>query len=156
MCNLSMLFSSEPPSFVTLPEPQAALPNATVRFKGVFKGTPPFTVKWFHNDTELMTGPTCFTGLDGQACFLELYSVRVAQSGLYSCQVSNDAGSVRCSADLAVKGWDSFSYITSCVAVPSLPSTSSTCFPASLSLLLFWTRSTAAPSLSCCIHWLCC
>lgn len=101
----SVLLSSEPPSFVTLPEAQAALPNATVRFKGTFKGTPPFTVKWFKDDMELMTGPTCFTGLDELSCFLELYSVGVTQSGVYSCQVSNDAGSVRCSADLAVKGW---------------------------------------------------
>lgn len=101
----SVLFSSEPPSFVTLPESQAALPNATVRFKGTFKGTPPFTVKWFKDETELMTGPTCFTGLDGLSCFLELFSVGVTQSGVYSCQVSNDAGSVRCSADLTVKGW---------------------------------------------------
>uniref|UniRef100_A0A3B4TDK7 Ig-like domain-containing protein n=1 Tax=Seriola dumerili TaxID=41447 RepID=A0A3B4TDK7_SERDU len=82
---------------------QVALPNATVRFKGSFKGTPPFTVKWFKDDTELMTGPTCFTGLEGLSCFLELYSVGVNQSGVFSCQVSNDAGSARCSADLTVK-----------------------------------------------------
>uniref|UniRef100_A0A665TA53 Ig-like domain-containing protein n=1 Tax=Echeneis naucrates TaxID=173247 RepID=A0A665TA53_ECHNA len=97
-------FSSEPPSFVTLPKSQVALPNTTVRFKGSFQGTPPFMVKWFKDDTELMTGPTCFTGLEGSSCFLELYSVGVTHSGIYSCQVSNDAGSVRCTADLTVKG----------------------------------------------------
>uniref|UniRef100_A0A3Q3GI96 Ig-like domain-containing protein n=1 Tax=Labrus bergylta TaxID=56723 RepID=A0A3Q3GI96_9LABR len=102
------LMVKEPPSFVTVPESQAAVPNATVRFKGTFKGTPPFTIKWFKNDTELMTGPTCFTGLDGQSCFLELFSVGVTQSGVYSCQVSNDAGSVRCSADLTVKALQHF------------------------------------------------
>lgn len=100
-----VVLPSEPPSFVLLPESQAAIPNATVRFKSTFIGTPPFTVKWFKDDTELMTGPTCFTGVDETSCFLELYSVAVAQSGVYSCQVSNDAGSVRCSADLTVKGW---------------------------------------------------
>uniref|UniRef100_A0A3B5QJT6 Ig-like domain-containing protein n=1 Tax=Xiphophorus maculatus TaxID=8083 RepID=A0A3B5QJT6_XIPMA len=102
-----IVLPSEPPSFVLLPESQAALPNATVRYKSTFTGTPPFTVKWFKDDMELMTGPTCFTGVDETSCFLELYSVAVAQSGIYSCQVSNDAGSVRCSADLTVKGWDS-------------------------------------------------
>lgn len=86
-------------------ESQSAVPNSTVRFKGTFKGTPPFTVKWFKDDTDLMTGPTCFTGLDGLSCFLELYSVSTSQSGVYTCQVSNDAGSVRCSADLTVKGY---------------------------------------------------
>lgn len=99
--------SSEPPSFVTMPESQTALPNATVRFRSSFQGTPPFTVKWFKDDTELITGPTCFTGLDGLSCFLELYSLVVAQSGVYSCQVSNEAGSARCSADLTIKGWTS-------------------------------------------------
>lgn len=125
--NTVHLVSSEPPSFVTLPESQAALPNHTVRFKSTFKGTPPFTVKWFKDDTELMTGPTCFTGLEGLSCFLELYSVGVTQSGVYSCQVSNDAGSVRCSADLAVKGWTYIFQINSCVAVIiSYPSFGST------------------------------
>lgn len=95
---------SEPPSFVVLPEAQTALPNATVRFRSSFSGTPPFTVRWFKDEAELMTGPTCFTGLDGPSCFLELCSVGPAQTGLYSCQVSNEAGSVRCSADLLVKG----------------------------------------------------
>lgn len=99
--------SSEPPSFVTMLDSQTALPNATVRFRCTFQGTPPFTVKWFKDDTELMTGPTCFTGLDGLSCFLELYSLVVVQSGVYSCQVSNEAGSVRCSADLTIKGWTS-------------------------------------------------
>uniref|UniRef100_A0A3B3ZPC3 Ig-like domain-containing protein n=1 Tax=Periophthalmus magnuspinnatus TaxID=409849 RepID=A0A3B3ZPC3_9GOBI len=93
----------KPPSFVTPLESQTALPNAKVRFKGIFKGTPPFTVKWFKDDKELMTGPMCFTGLEALSCFLELYSVGVTQSGVYSCQVSNDAGSARCSADLTVK-----------------------------------------------------
>ena len=102
---LFVLFSSEPPSFTLLPESQAALPNGNVRFKGTFTGSAPFTVKWLKDDTELMTGPTCFTGLEGQSCFLDLYSVSLAHSGIYSCQVSNDAGSARCSADLTVKGW---------------------------------------------------
>uniref|UniRef100_A0A3Q1FXQ0 Ig-like domain-containing protein n=1 Tax=Acanthochromis polyacanthus TaxID=80966 RepID=A0A3Q1FXQ0_9TELE len=101
--NTTVILNKEPPSFVLLPESQAALPNATVRFKATFMGTPPFTVKWFKDDTELMTGPTCFTGLDGMSCFLELYSVAVTQSGVYSSQVSNDAGSARCSVDLTVK-----------------------------------------------------
>lgn len=99
------IFSSEPPSFVTPLESQVALPNSKVRFKSTYKGTPPFMVKWFKDDTELITGPTCFSGLEGLSCFLELYSVGMAHSGIYSCQVSNDAGSIRCSANLMVKGW---------------------------------------------------
>uniref|UniRef100_A0AAR2ISH2 Ig-like domain-containing protein n=1 Tax=Pygocentrus nattereri TaxID=42514 RepID=A0AAR2ISH2_PYGNA len=66
--------------------------NTTVRFKSTFKGTPPFTVKWFREDTELITGPSCFIGLEGLSCFIDLYAVGISNTGTYSCQVSNDAG----------------------------------------------------------------
>lgn len=102
----------EPPSFVMKPESQAVLPNTTVRFKSTFKGTPPFTVKWFKEDTELITGPTCFTGMEGLSCFIDLLTVGVLQSGTYSCQVSNDAGTVKCTTDLLVKGWTSLFFLS--------------------------------------------
>uniref|UniRef100_A0AAY5F2X8 Ig-like domain-containing protein n=1 Tax=Electrophorus electricus TaxID=8005 RepID=A0AAY5F2X8_ELEEL len=92
-----------PPSFVVVPEPQAVIPNTTVRFKGTFTGTPPFTVKWFREDTELITGPSCFIGLEGLSCFIDLYAVGLSNTGTYSCQVSNDAGSVKCTTSLLVK-----------------------------------------------------
>lgn len=91
------------------PESQAVLPNSSVRFKSTLKGTPPFIVKWFKEETELITGPSCFTGLEGLSCFLDLYAVQVSQSGIYVCQVSNDAGTERCTVELTVKGWALFS-----------------------------------------------
>lgn len=98
----------EPPSFVLVPESQAVIPNTTVRFKSTFKGTPPFTVKWFKDDTELICGPSCFTGLEGLSCFLDLFAVGISHGGTYSCQISNDAGTAKCSTTLLVKGWTSF------------------------------------------------
>lgn len=89
---------------MVVPEPQAVIPNTTVRFKSTFKGTPPFTVKWFKDDTELITGPSCFIGLEGLSCFIDLYAVGLKHSGTYSCQVSNDAGTDKCSTSLLVKG----------------------------------------------------
>lgn len=98
----------EPPSFVLVPESQAVIPNTTVRFKSTFKGTPPFTVKWFKDDTELICGPSCFTGLEGLSSFLDLFVVGISHSGTYSCQISNDAGTAKCTTTLLVKGWTSF------------------------------------------------
>lgn len=95
----------ELPSFVVVPEPQAVIPNTTVRFKSTFKGTPPFTVKWFKEDTELITGPFCFIGLEGLSSFIDLYAVGLLNTGPYSCQVSNDAGTANCTTSLLVKGW---------------------------------------------------
>uniref|UniRef100_A0A8C1S4X3 Ig-like domain-containing protein n=1 Tax=Cyprinus carpio TaxID=7962 RepID=A0A8C1S4X3_CYPCA len=93
----------EPPSFVLVPESQAVVPNTTVRFKSTFKGTSPFTVKWFKDDTELICGPSCFTGLEGLSCFLDLFAVGISHSGTYSCQISNDAGTAKCTTTLLVK-----------------------------------------------------
>ncbi|XP_051980649.1 titin-like, partial [Xyrauchen texanus] len=93
----------EPPNFVLVPESQAVIPNTTVRFKSTFKGTPPFNVKWFKDDTELICGPSCFTGLEGLSCFLDLFAVGIAHSGTYSCQIVNDAGTAKCTTTLLVK-----------------------------------------------------
>lgn len=89
---------------MVVPEPQAVIPNTTVRFKSTFKGTPPFTVKWFKEDTELITGPSCFIGLEGLSSFIDLYAVGLSSTGPYSCHVSNDAGTAKCTTSLLVKG----------------------------------------------------
>lgn len=89
---------------MVVPESQAVIPNTTVRFKTTFKGTPPFTVKWFKEDTELIPGPSYFIGLEGLSSFIDLYAVGLANTGPYSCQVSNDAGTAKCTTSLLVKG----------------------------------------------------
>lgn len=94
-----------PPRFVCEPKSQAVVPKSTIHFKSVYEGTPPFTVKWFKNDLELMTGPSCLIGVESYTSFLDLYSVGPLQSGVYFCQVRNDAGTVKCAATLLVKGW---------------------------------------------------
>uniref|UniRef100_A0A8C5TSM5 Ig-like domain-containing protein n=1 Tax=Malurus cyaneus samueli TaxID=2593467 RepID=A0A8C5TSM5_9PASS len=68
-----------------------------------FKGTTPLTVKWFKGDTELVTGGACYIMTEALSSYLELYAVKLTDSGKYTCQVSNVAGSVTCSANLFVK-----------------------------------------------------
>lgn len=108
---VSLQQNLEPPSFIVEPESQDVLPSSTVRFKGTFKGTTPLTVKWFKGDTELMTGGACYIMTEALASYLELYAVKPADSGKYTCKVSNVAGSVSCSANLFVKGLHSFSLL---------------------------------------------
>uniref|UniRef100_A0A803WGN2 Ig-like domain-containing protein n=1 Tax=Ficedula albicollis TaxID=59894 RepID=A0A803WGN2_FICAL len=90
------------------PESQQAIPDSTVEFKATLKGTPPFTVKWFKEDLELVSGPTCFIGIEGSTGFLTLYSVDSSRSGHYTCHVSNDVGSDSCTTTLMVTGVHSF------------------------------------------------
>lgn len=102
------LKTAEPPSFLVKPESQQAIPDSTVEFKAMLKGTPPFTVKWFKEDLELVSGPTCFIGIEGSTGFLTLYSVDSSRSGHYTCHISNDVGSDSCTTTLMVTGVHSF------------------------------------------------
>uniref|UniRef100_A0A8C4KXF6 Ig-like domain-containing protein n=1 Tax=Dromaius novaehollandiae TaxID=8790 RepID=A0A8C4KXF6_DRONO len=103
------LKNTEPPSFLVKPESQQVIPDSTVEFKTTLKGTPPFTVKWFKEDLELVSGPTCFIGIEGSTGFLTLYSVDTSRSGHYTCHISNDVGSDSCTTTLMVTGVHSFS-----------------------------------------------
>lgn len=94
-----------PPRFVAEPRSQAVTPKSTALFTSVFEGTPPFVVKWFKDDLELITGPSCTITLEEYSSSVELRSVGTTQAGSYSCQVINEAGAVGSAAELLVKGW---------------------------------------------------
>lgn len=90
--------------FTLKPENQDVVPGTTVAFKTAFSGTAPFAVKWFREDREVTTGGSYFIKKDASSSSLELHSVKPSDSSKYTCQVSNDAGTVDCSAVLFVKG----------------------------------------------------
>uniref|UniRef100_A0A803SYW7 Ig-like domain-containing protein n=1 Tax=Anolis carolinensis TaxID=28377 RepID=A0A803SYW7_ANOCA len=98
----AVLTVKEPPSFLVKPESQQAVPDSSVEFKAVLKGTPPFKIKWFKEDLELVPGPNCLFGIEGSTGFLNLYSVDILKSGHYTCHVSNDVGSDSCSTTLNI------------------------------------------------------
>lgn len=117
---MTLLKSVEPPSFLEKPERQQAIPDSTVEFKAVLKGTPPFKIKWLKENVELVSGPKCFIGLEGSTSFLNLYSVDASKTGQYTCHVTNDVGSDSCTAMLLVTGVQvCLSYVSVCL-VPLL------------------------------------
>lgn len=103
--NHSSLLVLVPPRFIDELKSQAVIPKSDVSFKSVFEGTPPFAVTWFKDDTELITGPSCRIRLEKYSSSVELGSVGTLQAGIYSCQLSNEAGTVTSAAQLLVKGW---------------------------------------------------
>lgn len=111
-----------PPRFIAEPESQAVIPKSSVLFRSVFEGTPPFTVKWFKDDIELITEPSCMIRLQKYSSSLEMNSVGTLQSGIYSCQVSNDAGTVNSAAELLVKGWTILFFVHTTIAIQLTPS----------------------------------
>lgn len=92
------------PRFSAELEPQNVTPNSDVSFRVVFEGTPPFTVKWFKDNAELVAGASCAISLKKNSSSLELIAVHALQSGVYSCQVTNEAGMVKTAAEMLVKG----------------------------------------------------
>lgn len=94
--------------FTAKPNNQDVIPGTTVSFRAAFTGTAPLAVKWFREEKEMITGGTCFIKKDASSSSLELNSVKPSDSAKYTCQVSNDAGKVDCTAVLFVKGAVSF------------------------------------------------
>ena len=90
--------------FTVTPDNQDVIPGATVSFKAAFTGTAPLAVKWFKEEKEIVTGGIYFIKKDASSSSLELNSVKPNDSSKYTCQVSNDAGKVDCTATLFVKG----------------------------------------------------
>lgn len=99
----------EPPVFSLKPQNQDVIPGTTVVLTAAFTGTAPFMIKWFREDKEMLTGGTCFIKKETNSSSLELHALKPSQSAKYTCQVSNDAGKVSCTAALFVKGVFSYS-----------------------------------------------
>lgn len=101
---LSPPMTSEPPAFTVESESQEVSPGAKVVMKSAFKGSAPLVVKWFREEKEIFTGGKCSITKDASSSSLELQAVKPSDSAKYTCQVSNDAGKVDCTAVLFVKG----------------------------------------------------
>uniref|UniRef100_A0A3Q1G1E3 Ig-like domain-containing protein n=1 Tax=Acanthochromis polyacanthus TaxID=80966 RepID=A0A3Q1G1E3_9TELE len=86
-----------PPTFITEPESQAVPPNSAVLLRSVFEGTPPFTVKWFKHDVELIN-------FSNGVATLKLTKTTQFDHGEYVCQAENRVGSASASCHVTVKG----------------------------------------------------
>ena len=68
------------------------------------KGSPELHIHWFWNDRELNDGEKYKLSFKNGVAILEILNLVVADSGRYSCEVSNNAGSESCSTLVSVKG----------------------------------------------------
>lgn len=59
----------------------------------------------------MFSGGKCFIKKDAFSSSLELHAVKPGDSAKYTCQLSNDAGKVDCTAVLFVKGAPSFVFV---------------------------------------------
>ncbi|XP_078085248.1 titin-like [Mustelus asterias] len=104
----AVLSVKEPPSFTEKITSRDVVLGSTVQFRTVVKGSTPLSTKWLKGDRELMHGVAYSIWNEGSIYLLELLSAKISDAGGYTCQVSNDAGTVACSAELFVKEPPSF------------------------------------------------
>uniref|UniRef100_A0A3B5MDP9 Ig-like domain-containing protein n=1 Tax=Xiphophorus couchianus TaxID=32473 RepID=A0A3B5MDP9_9TELE len=95
-------------------EDRQIIPRTNVVIKAAFTGSAPLLVKWFREEKEIFSAGKCVIKKDVSSSSLELYSVKPSDSAKYTCQVSNDAGKVDCTAILFVKGSASLFHLPSC------------------------------------------
>lgn len=96
---------SEPPSFVKKMEPKLIWKQGiAARLQCTVKGSPELHIHWFWNERELSDGEKYKIYFKGGVATLEFVNLLVTDSGSYTCEVSNNAGSESCSTLIAVKG----------------------------------------------------
>lgn len=96
----------EPPSFLKKVDPSYLLtPGESAHLQCKIKGSPEIQVTWFKNNKEIRESDTHKISFANNVAGLDISNVKVDDSGSYSCEAVNDAGSDSCSTEIVVKGW---------------------------------------------------
>lgn len=95
----------EPPYFVKKMEPKLTWKQGiSARLQCSIKGSPELHIHWFWNERELSDQDKYKMSFKSGISTLEIMNLVVTDSGSYTCEVSNNAGSESCNTLVAVKG----------------------------------------------------
>ncbi|XP_026502412.1 titin-like, partial [Terrapene carolina triunguis] len=93
-----------PPSFTKkLSETVEETEGNTLKLEGRVSGSQPLTVAWYKNNQEIYQSPSCEISFLNNTILLQIKSAEQADAGLYTCKVSNEAGSVLCTSSVVIK-----------------------------------------------------
>uniref|UniRef100_A0A8C7JRT7 Ig-like domain-containing protein n=1 Tax=Oncorhynchus kisutch TaxID=8019 RepID=A0A8C7JRT7_ONCKI len=93
----------EPPSFAQKIENMNSLCQP-LRLECKVKGSPSLRMQWYKNGTKITDGDNYRQSFVDSTAVLELRTTRFDDNGVYTCEATNDAGSISCSTTLRVKG----------------------------------------------------
>lgn len=101
-----MLFKfSEPATIVESLESLNAKAGDTATLEVTVSGTPELKTKWFKDGVELSSGSKYKITFSKMVSTLKVLSAGKGDTGEYSFEVQNEAGSVSCKTNLTVLGW---------------------------------------------------
>lgn len=110
MC-LNQTLLSEPPAFIKKMEPKITWKQGiAARLQCTIKGSSELHIHWFWNERELSDGGKYKISFKNGVAMLEIINLLVTDSGSYTCEVSNNAGSESCSTVVAVKGLSNLAF----------------------------------------------
>uniref|UniRef100_A0A8V5GDR7 Uncharacterized protein n=1 Tax=Melopsittacus undulatus TaxID=13146 RepID=A0A8V5GDR7_MELUD len=88
-----------PPTFTKkLSEAVEETEGNELKLEGHVAGSQPLTVAWYKNNQEVHSSPHCEISFRNNTLILHIKCVEQSDSGLYTCKVSNEAGSVLCTS----------------------------------------------------------
>uniref|UniRef100_A0A4X2LTY6 Ig-like domain-containing protein n=1 Tax=Vombatus ursinus TaxID=29139 RepID=A0A4X2LTY6_VOMUR len=93
-----------PPSFTKkLSETVEETEGNSFKLEGRVAGSQPITVAWYKNNMEIHPSANCEISFKNNALFLQIKKAGMSDAGLYTCKVSNDAGSALCTSSIVPK-----------------------------------------------------
>lgn len=95
-----------PPSFTKkLSETVEETQGNSFKLEGRVAGSQPLTISWFLNNQEVQQSVNSEISFKNNVVLLQIKKSSQADAGLYTCKVSNDAGSALCTSSVLLKGW---------------------------------------------------
>lgn len=89
-----------------------SIKGSFVHLECIVSGSHPISIQWYKDGQEITASEKHKYSFHDNMAFLEINQLEGADSGSYTCEATNKAGSNQCSAHLTVKGLDSLYFFS--------------------------------------------
>lgn len=106
-CHFILFFPERknPPVFTKKPSEHIEdMEGKLVKMEGRVSGSQPMSVSWFKDNKEIYSSDKYDISFKSNVAVLCIKSSQVSDSGRYSCQASNEAGTVSCDVVVGISG----------------------------------------------------